>query len=127
MYSTKTTSVLPKVISGVLAAVLLLPMLVFTALPNTVFGYGSATNQGVADFTASAQRLTNAYQNIECKKQSALERLLNSILPGFSDYDNYQVTDGSGGMNQNWLIAIGSVRYKQDLNVMDDDALEDLL
>lgn len=127
MYSTKTTSVLPKVISGVLAAVLLLPMLVFTALPNTVFGYSNATDQGVAYFTASAQRLTNAYQDIERKKQSALERLVNAILPSFSDYDDYQVTDGSGGMNQNWLIAIGSVRYKQDLNVMDDDALEDLL
>ena len=127
MYSTKTTSVLPKVISGVLAAVLLLPILVFTALPNTVFGYSNATDQGVADFTASAQRLTNAYQDIERKKQSALERLVNAILPSFSDYDDYQVTDGSGGMNQNWLIAIGSVRYKQDLNVMDDDALEDLL
>lgn len=127
MYSTKTTSVLPKVISGVLAAVLLLPVLIFTALPNTVFGYSSATNQGVADFTASAQRLSGAYQNIERKKQSALERLVNAILPDFSGYDDYQVTDGSGGINQNWLIAIGSVRYKQDLNVMDDDALEDLL
>ena len=127
MYSTKTTSILPKIISGVLAAVLLLPMLIFTALPNTMFGYNSAMDQGVADFTASAQRLTNAYQNIAQKNQSALERLVNSILPGFSDYDDYQVTDGSGGMNQNWLIAIGSVRYKQDLNVMDGDALEDLL
>ncbi len=127
MYSTKTTSILPKIISGVLAAVLLLPMLIFTALPNTMFGYNSAMDQGVADFTASAQRLTNAYQNIAQKNQSALERLVNSILPGFSDYDDYQVTDGSGGMNQNWLIVIGSVRYKQDLNVMDGDALEDLL
>lgn len=128
MYSTsKNTSILTKLISGVLAVVLLMPMLVFTALPNTVFGYSSATNQGVSDFTASAQRLTNAYQNIERKKQSALERLVNAILPSFSDYDDYQVTDSSGGMNQNWLIAIGSVRYKQDLNVMDDDALEDLL
>lgn len=127
MYSSKSISVLSKLISGALAALLLLPMLVFTALPNTVFGYSSATNQGVADFTASAQRLSSAYQNIECKRQSALERLVNSILPSFSDYDDYQVTDGSGGMNQNWLIAIGSVRYKQDLNVMDDNALEDLL
>ena len=127
MYSTKNSSILPKVIFGVLAAVLLLPMLIFTALPNTMFGYNSAMDQGVADFTASAQRLTNAYQNLERKKQSALERLVNSILPGFSDYDDYQVTDGSGGMNQNWLITIGSVRYKQDLNVMDGDALEDLL
>ena len=127
MYSPKTTSILPKIISGVLAAVLLLPMLIFTALPNTMFGYNSAMAQGVADFTASARRLTNAYQNIAHKNQSALERLINSILPVFSDYDDYQVTDGSGGMNQNWLIAIGSVRYKQDLNVMDGNALEDLL
>lgn len=127
MYSTKTTSILPKIISGVLADVLLLPMLIFTALPNTMFGYNSAMDQGVADFTASARRLTNAYQNIAQKNQSALERLINSILPVFSDYDDYQVTDGSGGMNQNWLIAIGSVRYKQDLNVMDGNALEDLL
>ena len=127
MYSTKSSSILPKVIFGVLSAVLLLPMLIFTALPNTMFGYNSAMDQGVADFTASAQRLTNAYQNLERKNQSALERLVNSILPGFSDYDDYQVMDGSGGMNQNWLIAIGSVRYKQDLNVMDGDALEDLL
>ena len=127
MYSTKNSSILPKVIFGVLSAVLLLPMLIFTALPNTMFGYNSATDQGVADFTASAQRLTNAYQNLERKKQSALERLVNSILPGFSDYEDYQVTDGSGGMNQNWLIAIGSVWYKQDLNVMDGDTLEDLL
>lgn len=127
MYSSKSISVLSKLISGALAALLLLPMLVFTALPNTVFGYGSTTDQGVADFTASAQRLSGAYQDIERKKQSALKRLVNAILPSFSDYDDYQVTDGSGDMNQNWLIAIGSVRYKQDLNVMDDKALEALL
>ena len=127
MYSTKSTSSLPKLITGVLAAVLLLPMLVFTALPNTVFGFASAVSPDIAGFTASAQQLGSAYQNIELKKQSALDRLVNAILPDFSDYDDYQVTDGSGGINQNWLIAIGSVRYKQNLNVMDDDALEELL
>ena len=84
MYSAKSTSILPKVISGVLATLLLLPLLIFTALPNTVFGYTSATDQGVVDFTASAQRLNNTYQNLERKKQSALERLVNNILPGFS-------------------------------------------
>ena len=127
MYSTKSTSSLPKLIAGVLAAVLLLPMLVFTALPNTVFGFASAVSPDIAGFTASAQQLTSTYRNLEQKHQSALERLVNAILPDFSDYDDYQVADGSGGINQNWLIAIGSVRYKQDLNVMDDDALEELL
>ena len=132
MNNTKTSSILPNVITGALAALLLLPMLIFTALPNTVFGYSSATNQGVADLTASAQRLADAYRNIAQKNQSALERLVNSILPtfwtnGVADYDEYKVSDSSGAINQNWLIAIGSVRYKQDLNIMDDDALEDLL
>ena len=133
MYSEpRNTSILAKLIAGILAAVLLLPMLIFTALPNIVFGYNSATDQGIADFTASAQRLASAYQNLERKHQSALERLVNSILPNFwtdgsADYDDYKVTDGSGGTNQNWLIAIGSVRYKQDLNIMDEDSLEDLL
>lgn len=128
MYSQlKNNSILAKLISGAAATFLLLPMLIFTALPNTVFGYGSATDPGVVNFTASAQKLAVAYQNIERKHQSALERLINSILPGFSDYDDYNVTDGSGGINRNWLIAIGSVRYKQDLNVMDGAALEDLL
>ena len=127
MYSTKSTSSLPKLITGVLAAVLLLPMLVFTALPNTVFGFASAVSPDIAGFTVSAQRLTNTYRDLEQKHQSALERLVNAILPDFSDYDDYQVADDSGGINQNWLIAIGSVRYKQDLNVMDDDALEELL
>ena len=127
MYSTKSTSSLPKLIAGVLATVLLLPMLVFTALPNTVFGFASAVSPDIAGFTASAQQLTSTYRNLEQKHQSALERLVNAILPDFSDYDDYQVADGSGGINQNWLIAIGAVRYKQDLNVMDDDALEELL
>ena len=128
MYSKpENDSVLTKVIFGLLAALLLTPMLIFTALPNTVFGYSSSADQGVTDFTASARRLSNAYQNIGRKHQSALDRLVNSILPGFSDYDDYQVTDGSGGMNQNWFIAIASVRYKQDLNVMDDNVLEDLI
>ena len=132
MYSTKNTSMLPKAISGILAALLLLPILIFTALPNTMFGYNSATNQGVADFTASARRLANTYQNISQKNQSALERLVNSILSSFwtngaADYDSYKVDDSSGSIDQNWLIAIGSVRYKQDLAVMNDAALEDLL
>ena len=127
MYSTKTTSILPKIMSGVLATVLLLPMLIFTALPNTMFGYNSSADPGISGLTASAQRLNDAYQNITQKNQSALERLINSILPNFSDYDGYQVTDNSGGINQNWLIAIGSVRYKQDLNTMDESVLEELL
>ena len=56
MYSAKSTSILPKVISGVLATLLLLPLLIFTVLPNTVFGFASATDQGIVDFTGSDRK-----------------------------------------------------------------------
>ncbi|CAN4028593.1 Transposase, partial [Dysosmobacter welbionis] len=40
-----------------LCVVILVPMLVFTALPNILFGYSSSTDQEIIDFTASAQEL----------------------------------------------------------------------
>jgi len=132
VYSSKSNSTLLKLIFGVVSVFLLLPLLTFTALPNTVFGFSSATDPGVAVFTASAQRLDAAYQDLERKNQSALDRLVDSILPNFwtdgvADYDDYQVTKSPDSLNRYWLIAIGSVRYRQDLGVMDDAALEDLL
>ena len=52
MYSQpKNNSILTKVISGVAAFFLLTPMLIFTALPNTSFGYENAADPGVAGFT----------------------------------------------------------------------------
>ena len=40
-----------------LFVVILLPMLIFTALPNILFGYSSSQDQEIIDFTASAQEL----------------------------------------------------------------------
>lgn len=82
-----------------LCVVLLVPMLVFTALPNILFGYSSSTDQEIIDFTASAQELDGIYQNLDNYQQPAVLRLVNSILPRFwSDgeplYDDYGVEIG---------------------------------
>ena len=115
-----------------LCVVLLVPMLVFTALPNILFGYSSSTDQEIIDFTASAQELDGIYQNLDNYQQPAVLRLVNSILPRFwSDgeplYDDYGVDQDPGYMNKYWLMAIGSVRYKQDLYTMDESAIEDMM
>ena len=115
-----------------LCVVLLVPMLVFTALPNILFGYSSSTDQEIIDFTASAQELDGIYQNLDNYQQPAVLRLVNSILPRFwSDgeplYDDYGVDQDLGYMNKYWLMAIGSVRYKQDLYTMDESAIEDMM
>ena len=121
-----------KLAAGLLILLLLIPMLVFTALPNIFFGYDSSTTPEIMDLTTSAHGLEVVYQNIERKNQSVIDRLVESILPSFMtedvpDYDDYTVEKSLGNVNHYWLIAIGSVRYKQDLNVMDEPTIEKLL
>lgn len=123
---------LVKLVMGLLILLLLIPMLVFTALPNIFFGYDSSTTPEIVDFTTSAHGLEAVYQSIDRKNQSVIDRLVAGILPDFMtedvpDYDDYEVEKSLGNVNHYWLIAIGSVRYKQDLNVMDEPTIEKLL
>lgn len=115
-----------------LFVIILGPLLVFTALPNIMFGFDSATAPDIIDFTASARELEAIYQGIDGKNQSIIDKLVESILPDFMtddvpDYEDYEVKKTLGNVNNYWLIAIGSVRYKQDLNAMDESAIETLL
>ena len=115
-----------------LFVIILGPLLIFTALPNILFGFDSATAPDIVGFTASAHELEAIYQSIDQKNQSIIDLLVESILPGFMtddepDYDDYEVKQSLGSVNHYWLIAIGSVRYKQDLNAMDESAVETLL
>ena len=98
-----------------LFVVILVPMLVFTALPNVLFGYSSSADQEIMDFTASAQNLDQIYQRIDSYEQPLLLRLVDGILPDFwSDgkplYDDYDVDQELGYINKYWLMAIRSVR-----------------
>lgn len=121
-----------KLLVILLFVVILVPMLVFTAIPNVLFGYTSSTDQEVIDFTASAQELDSIYQALDGYDQPLIFRLVNSILPNFwSDgaplYDDFGVNQDLGNINQYWIMAIGSVRYKQDLYTMDESAIESLM
>ena len=124
-------SFLPE-IALLLCMTILIPMLVFTALPNIVFGYDSARDQDIVDFTGSAHALDRLYQDLAQKDQTVIDRLIEAVLPDFwregtAQYDSWSVTQDLGHTNRYWLIAIGSVRYRQDLYAMDGAALEALL
>ena len=78
--------------------VILVPMLIFTAIPNILFGYGSSADQDIIDFTATAVQLSSRYERLEAYHEPVLQRLLDSILPNFwSDgsplYDDYNVSE----------------------------------
>lgn len=103
------------------------------SLPNILFGFNSSTDQEIIEFTDSAQELTQIYDQATSRTPSILERLVNTILPGFrlpdgsAQYDSYSVTENLGNLNQYWLVAIGSTKYKQDLTAMDEAAVDDLI
>ena len=124
-------SFLPE-IALLLCMTILIPMLVFTALPNIAFGYDSARDQDIVDFTGSAHALDRLYQDLAQKDQTVIDRLVEAVLPDFwtegtAQYDSWSVTQDLGHTDRYWLIAIGSVRYRQDLYAMDGAALEALL
>ena len=52
---------LVKLTAGLLALLLLIPMLVFTALPNMFFGYEGTENQDVTHMTQQALALGGVY------------------------------------------------------------------
>lgn len=128
-------SFLPEIIQLfviLLFVVILVPMLIFTALPNVLFGYTSSGDQEIIDFTASAQELDSIYQRMDSYDQPLILRLVDSILPNFWDgdtpmYDDYGVSQELGNLNKYWLMAIGSVRYKQDLYTMNEGVVQTLL
>ena len=129
-------SFLPELIKlGVilLFVVVLFPLFAFVSLPNILFGFNSSTDQEIIEFTDSAQELTQIYDRATSRTPSILERLVNTILPGFrlpdgsAQYDSYSVTENLGNLNQYWLVAIGSTKYKQDLTAMDEAAVDDLI
>lgn len=124
-------SFLPE-IALLLCMTILIPMLVFITLPNTMFGYDSASDQDIVDFTGSAHALDRLYQDLDRMEQSVIDRLTAAVLPEFwvdgaAQYDEWSVIQDTGHTNRYWLIAIGSVRYRQDLYAMDSAALEALL
>ena len=108
-------SFFPEIVKGgviLLFVIILGPMLVFTALPNVLFGFNSAADPDIVDFTASARELEALYQNIDERNQTVIDRLVASILPNFwtngvPDYDSYTVNQSLGAVNHYWLIAIG--------------------
>ena len=99
-------SFLPELIKlGVvlLFVVVLFPLFAFVSLPNILFGFNSSTDQEIIEFTDSAQELTQIYDQATSRTPSILERLVNTILPGF------RLPDGSAQYHS--LIPDGGAHY----------------
>lgn len=122
--------VLVKLIVGLLAALLLLPLLIFIGMPNIFFGFENASAGNVADMTEKALAVGGIYMNMEELENAQKDAIVTSLVAQYEQdgmvIDEIEV---AGHMDEDdllWLIAILSVANRQDLAAMDAEKILEL-
>lgn len=107
-----------------------LPMLIFIALPNIFFGFGSSQSPPIADMSEQALMIGGVYMSIDDFERTQMDAIVTSLVAEYeadgTRIDQINVTRTFDEDDLCWLIAINSVAYKQDLNLMDAAAIQKL-
>ena len=107
----------------VLVVLLLIPMLIFTALPNMFFGYENSGTTPVIGMTQQAMLVGGIYMSLEDFERTQVDALVTSIVNEYENsgqrIDRIDVESSFNEEDLMWFIAINSVGYRQDLYEMD--------
>ena len=120
----KTTEIplIIKVIAGVVLSLLLIPLLIFTALPNMFFGYGSSETESITHMTEQAMTIGGIYTSLEDFDGTQVDSIVTSIAADYEEngttIDKIEVTSDFEEEDLLWLIAINSVAHQQNLDAM---------
>jgi hypothetical protein len=114
-------SFLPEIIKvgvALICILVILPLLLFAALPNILFGYDNALADDIIDFTAKAYSIDAAYKDLDEYTLMEIERIVLEITEAYESedgpaYDNIVVNASTGNTNIFWFIAINSVVHMQ--------------
>lgn len=108
--------------AGLLALLLLIPMLVFTAMPNMFFGYEGSSVEDVTHMTQQAMTLGGVYMSLEDFENTHVDSIITSIVAEYEDQgvtiDEVKIDSVFDENDLAWLIAINSAAYQQDLDAM---------
>ena len=78
----ETLPFLVKLIIGFIVATIILPMFVFTAMPNMFFGYENADAEEQITLREQALSIGGAYMSLETFEQTYRDSVVTSILSG---------------------------------------------
>jgi len=120
-----------KVAVVIICALIFLPTLIFTALPNFMFGFDSAQSDEIIAMTEQANRIDSAYAEVRSIRQSEIDRIVGAVTAAHTSENGYsidevEVNNNTGNTNTYWLIAITSVAYQQDLFSMDESSVRNM-
>lgn len=113
---------LVKLLIGIVIALLLIPMLIFTALPNIFFGYDTSGTDTVIHMTQQAMTIGGAYMSLEDFEKTQVDSIVTSIANEYESegkqIDKIEVVGSFDEEDLLWFIAINSVAHQQDLDTM---------
>lgn len=122
---------LVKLAIGLLCFFILIPLLVFICLPNSNFGFSSSQDEAIINMTRQAEAIEAAYRSAERFNQEQISAITAELTAAYRQdgvsIDQVEVNDAVYNTNVHWLIAINSVRYRQDLNATNEASLRALL
>jgi hypothetical protein len=127
-------SFLPEIIKAaviIIATALLLPTLIFAALPNILFGYDNAFADDIITFTDKAYSIDAAYKKVDDFTLAEIERIVEETKKSYTSkedgpaFDDVEVNATTDNTNIYWFIAINSVAHQQDLYSMSEDSIKE--
>lgn len=111
-----------KLVIGLVVGLLALTMLVFTAIPNMFFGYGSSQKEPIVALTTKAMTLGGTYVNLEDFVAAQVDAIVTSLVAEYeaagTHIDEIRVEHSFTEEDLIWVIAINSAAYRQDLNTL---------
>lgn len=110
---------------------LLLPTIIFSALPNILFGYDNALASDIIEFTDKAYSIDAAYKKVDTYTLEEIEKIVGRYIEAYTsedgvpNFDEVDVDTDTDNTNIYWFIAINSVVHQQDLFTMSEASIRD--
>lgn len=109
-------------VAVIVTALLLTPLMIFTALPNMFFGFENSETDDVIRMTEQARMIGSVYMSRENFEKSQIDSLVTGIAAEYeasgNAIDRIEVKSGFDEDDLLWLIAVNSVLHQQDLDSM---------
>ena len=114
--------VLIKLAIGLVIAAVVIPMFVFTAMPNMFFGYESSEDMEQVAMRTKALTVGGAYMSLETFEQTYRDSVVTSIISEYqnrgTEFDSIEISSKFDEEDLCWFIAINSVANQQNLTNM---------
>ena len=111
-----------KLALALIVALLLIPMLLLSALPNIFFGFDSSQTQAVTEMTQKALAIGGAYVTLSDFERTHVDSIVTSLTAEYEaegeTIDRIEVISSMREEDLLWLIAINSAAHQQNLHAM---------